>query len=300
MRTEHLIAFEDTDYIDEVKDVMASKRHRDFPIIDEDGKYMGMISRRNLLGAKGKPVILVDHNEKNQTVEGIEHAEIKEIIDHHRIGAVETISPVFFRNQPLGCTSTIIYQMYHEMNIDIDRLTAGLLCSAIISDTLLFRSPTCTEIDRQAAMDLAGIAGIDPEEFAEDMFAAGSNLKGKSIEEIFYQDFKRFTAGNVSFGVGQLIATNRSELEALQEDMVPFMEKARERHEMDMMFFMLTNILTETTGLICAGSGARQLILDVFGGEYDETYESEHIIRLPGMVSRKKQLVPKIIMALGE
>ena len=162
MRTDHLIAFEDTDYIDEVKDVMASKRHRDFPIIDEDGKYMGMISRRNLLGAKGKPVILVDHNEKNQTVEGIEHAEIKEIIDHHRIGAVETISPVFFRNQPLGCTSTIIYQMYNEANIEIDQLTAGLLCSAIISDTLLFRSPTCTEIDKAAALNLASIAEIDP------------------------------------------------------------------------------------------------------------------------------------------
>lgn len=300
MRTEHLIAFEDTDYIDEVKDVMASKRHRDFPVIDEDGKYMGMISRRNLLGAKGKPVILVDHNEKNQTVEGIEHAEIKEIIDHHRIGAVETISPVFFRNQPLGCTSTIIYQMYREEGIEIDQLTAGLLCSAIISDTLLFRSPTCTEVDRKAALELAGIAGIDPEEFAEDMFAAGSNLKGKSIEEIFYQDFKRFTAGSISFGVGQLIAANRSELEALQEDMVPFMEKALAHHGMDMMFFMLTNILSETTGLICAGSGAKQLILDVFSGEYDEEYKSDHVIRLPGMVSRKKQLVPKIIMALGE
>ena len=186
MRTEHLIAFEDTDYIDEVKAVMASKRHRDFPIIDEDGKYMGMISRRNLLGAKGKPIILVDHNERNQTVEGIEHAEIKEIIDHHRIGAVETISPVFFRNQPLGCTSTIIYQMYHEAEIEIDPLTAGLLCSAIISDTLLFRSPTCTEADRRAALELAEAAGIKPEEFAEEMFAAGSNLKGKSIEEIFY------------------------------------------------------------------------------------------------------------------
>ena len=190
--------------------------------------------------------------------------------------------------------------MYNEANIEIDQLTAGLLCSAIISDTLLFRSPTCTEIDKAAALNLASIAEIDPEEFAEEMFAAGSNLKGKSIEEIFYQDFKRFTAGDTSFGVGQLIATNRSELEALQEDMVPFMEKARERHQMDMMFFMLTNILTETTGLICAGSGARQLILDVFGEEYDEAYESEHIIRLPGMVSRKKQLVPKIIMALGE
>ena len=298
MRTEHLITFEDTDYIDEVKKVMASWRHRDFPVIDDDGKYIGMISRRNLLGARGKQVILVDHNERNQAVEGIEHAEIREIIDHHRIGAVETISPVFFRNQPLGCTATIIYQMYRETGAEMDLLTAQLLCSAIVSDTLLFRSPTCTETDRQAALDLAERASLDIEELAENMFSAGSNLKGKSAEEIFYQDFKRFTSGEISFGVGQIVGTNRSELEALEQELAPFMEEARQRHGMDMMFFMLTNILTQTTGLLCIGENARNIALEAFRGEYDEDFQSEFMVRLPGVMSRKKQLVPQIITAL--
>lgn len=152
MKTENLITFEETDVIDEIKDVMASKRHRDFPILDKDGKYKGMISRRNLLGARGKSLILVDHNEKSQAVDGVENARIREIIDHHRLRSIETISPVFFRNQPLGCTATIVYQMYQEAGVPIDRTIAGLLCSAIISDTLLFRSPTCTQVDKNAAL----------------------------------------------------------------------------------------------------------------------------------------------------
>ena len=140
---------------------MNSKRHRDFPVLDKSGHYKGMISRRNLLGARGKRVILVDHNEKGQAVDGIENADIQEIIDHHRLGAVETISPVYFRNQPLGCTATIVYQMYQESGVEIEPKIAGLLCSAILSDTLLFRSPTCTAADRAAAMELADLAGIE-------------------------------------------------------------------------------------------------------------------------------------------
>lgn len=157
MKTEDLITFEDSDCIDDVKEVMASKRHRDFPVLDKDGKYLGMISRRNLLGAKGKQIILVDHNEKNQAVDGLENADIQEIIDHHKLGTVETISPVFFRNQPVGCTATIVYQMYHENNVEIDKATAGMLCSAIISDTLLFRSPTCTPIDKMQQLSWQGL-----------------------------------------------------------------------------------------------------------------------------------------------
>lgn len=300
MKAENLITFEDTDYIDDVKEVMTSKRYRDFPVIDDDGKYMGMISRRNLLGAKGKPVILVDHNEKSQSVTGIEHAEIKEIIDHHRIGALETISPVYFRNQPVGCTAAIIYQMFGEYGIEIDKQTAGLLCSAIISDTLLFRSPTCTEADKRAAMLLAEKAELDIEDYAEQMFAAGSNLKGKTVEEIFYQDFKKFTAGKLHFGVGQIVATNRSEAAALQDKMAEFMQHALSAHNTDMMFFMLTNLLTETTSLICIGNGAKQLIQNAFSDVPGADFSQEHTVVLPGIVSRKKQLVRGIIIALQE
>ncbi len=300
MTTEGLISFEEDDYIDEIKDVMASKRHRDFPILDKDGKYMGMISRRNLLGAKGKRLILVDHNEKTQAVEGMESAEILEIIDHHRLGTVETIAPVFFRNQPVGCTATIVYQMYMENNVEVEPKIAGLLCSAIISDTLLFRSPTCTESDKKAALALADIAGIQVEKYASSMFAAGSNLKGKTDGEIFYQDFKKFTLGKVSFGVGQISSLNASELEELKDRMPLYMKKARKEHGVDMMFFMLTNILTESTVLLCEGQGAKQLVAGAFRAEEEEGSTEDQIVSLPGVVSRKKQLIPGIMLAVQE
>ena len=299
MKTEALITFEMDDYIDDIKDVMASKRHRDFPILDKNGRYRGMISRRNLLGAKGKRIILVDHNEKSQAVEGMESAEILEIIDHHRLGTVETIAPVFFRNQPVGCTATIVYQMYQENRVEIEPWIAGLLCSAIISDTLLFRSPTCPDVEKRAALHLAEIAGVEVESYAASMFAAGSNLKGKTDVEIFYQDFKKFSVGKVSFGVGQISSLNAGELEELKDRMLPYMAKAREEHGMDMMFFMLTNILTESTELLCEGQGAEQLIAGAF-----RTYSEEgagvkdHVVSLPGVVSRKKQLIPGIMLAV--
>ena len=253
MTKENIIEFSEEDYLDDIREIMASKRHRDFPILDSDGKYIGMISRRNLLGAKGKSIILVDHNEKSQAVEGMESADIREIIDHHRLGTVETMSPVFFRNQPLGCTATIIYQMYQENHIEIDKTTAGLLCSAIISDTLLFRSPTCTPIDKAAGLALAQIAGLDIEKYAIDMFSAGSNLKGKSDGDIFYQDFKRFTVGNSVFGIGQITSLNAVELKDLRTRMSAYTEKEREQHEIDMMFFMFNQ--TDRAALDVIGQG---------------------------------------------
>lgn len=303
MKTENLITFEDGDFIDDIKDVMASKRHRDFPILDKDGKYRGMISRRNLLGARGKQIVLVDHNEKNQAVDGIENAEILEIIDHHKLGTVETIAPVFFRNQPLGCTATIVYQMYNENSVPMDKKIAGLLCSAIISDTLLFRSPTCTEIDKMAALALAGEAGIDINQYAREMFSAGSNLKSKTDDEIFYQDFKRFNSGKVSFGVGQISSLNADELDSLKERLLPYLKKAHKEHGVDMMFFMLTNILNESTILLYEGTGALPMLTNAFHLEEntEEVRDSASgTVELPGVVSRKKQLIPAIMIACEE
>ena len=303
MTKENIIEFSEEDYLDDIREIMASKRHRDFPVLDSDGKYIGMISRRNLLGAKGKSIILVDHNEKSQAVEGMESADIREIIDHHRLGTVETMSPVFFRNQPLGCTATIIYQMYQENHMEIDKTTAGLLCSAIISDTLLFRSPTCTAVDKAAGLALAQIAGLDIEKYAIDMFSAGSNLKGKSDGDIFYQDFKRFTVGNSVFGIGQITSLNAVELKDLRSRMSVYTEKEREQHEIDMMFFMLTNILTESTDLICTGQGEEQLITTAFhvaDEDVENVSAQTGIVKLPGVVSRKKQLAPQIMMALQQ
>ena len=174
MTKDSLITFKMRDYVDDVKDVMAHKRFRDFPIVDNKGNFLGFISRRRLLNSRKKQVILVDHNEKNQAVDGIEEADVLEIIDHHRLSSIETMGPVFFRNQPVGCTATIVYQMYQEEGVEVDSVTASLLCSAIISDTLMFRSPTCTALDEASARKLAQIAGIDIEELALDSWISSS------------------------------------------------------------------------------------------------------------------------------
>lgn len=295
MRRENLVMFETEEYIEEVRDIMSRERHRYFPILNEDGKYMGMISRRNLLNMRKKQLILVDHNEKSQAVDGIAGADILEIIDHHRIGSLETMSPVFFRNQPLGCTGTIVYQMYQEQGVEIDRTTAGLLCSAILSDTLMYRSPTCTPLDRIAAEELAKIAGIHTEDHARAMFQAGSDFGSKTPEEIFYQDFKTFSQGGVDFGVGQISAMTQEELEQVKEKLLPYLKQAMAERKISMVFVMLTNIVDETTYLICDGEGADRLVEKAYHIHKENDY---HVLK--GVVSRKKQLIPMFMSALQD
>ena len=289
MKSENLTIFNVNEKTDDIKEIMGQKRYRDFPIVDKDDNYIGMISRRNLLNLKRKQVIMVDHNEESQAVDGIDHAEILEIIDHHRLGTLETMSPVFFRNQPLGCTATIMYQMYQERGVEIPKKIAGLLCSAIISDTLMFRSPTCTAIDKSAAEHLAQIAGVDIEDLAIDMFSAGSNLGSRTAEEIFYQDFKRFDVGNVEFGVGQINSMNAVELEEIREKLIPYLPVAHRESGLNMIFFMLTNIIKESTELLCYGPNSDTLVKEAFQLPDDgDSYE------LKGLVSRKKQLIPSL------
>ena len=295
MKQKALITFQRNDYVDDIRETMAKKRYRDFPIMDLNGSYYGMISRRSLLGARKKRLVLVDHNEVTQAVDGLDEAEVLEVIDHHRIGSLETMNPVYFRNQPLGCTATIIYQMYREQELEISREIAGLLCSAILSDTLIFRSPTCTETDKKAAYALAQIAGIEPESYAAEMFAAGSNLSAKTPEEIFYQDFKKFVVNDVSFGVGQINSMTQKDLEDVRERMIPYMEKALTAHSIPMLFFMLTDILQGTTELLCAGNGAKELALEAFHLKDD----TDQII-LENTVSRKKQLIPALMQAIQQ
>lgn len=294
MVRDNLNTFQKDAFVEEIKNVMAQKRNRDFPILDQKGNYCGMISRRNLLNMRRKQVVLVDHNEKTQAVDGVDEAEILEIIDHHRLGTIETMSPVFFRNQPLGCTATIIYQMYQENGVKVDEKIASLLCAAIISDTLMYRSPTCTEVDRAAAEALAAIAKLDVTEFAGEMFEASSDLKLKSPEEIFYQDFKKFSAGNITFGVGQINSMNALGLAELKERLLPYMEKAYRELGVDMVFFMLTNIIRESTEVLYIGSGAESLLENAFHGKV-----KEQGILLAGVVSRKKQMIPAIVAAIN-
>ena len=295
MTKDELITFYPKDYVDDVKEVMARKKYRDFPVVDINGDFQGFISRRRLLNCRKKQVILVDHNEESQAVDGIEQADVLEIIDHHRLNSIQTIGPVVFRNQPVGCTATIIYQMYQEYNKPVNPVIAGLLCSAIISDTLLFRSPTCTLLDEDAAKELAEIAGINMDELAQAMFKAGSNLQGKSAEEICFLDFKQFTVNDTVFGVGQVNSMSAKELTEIKTQIESELDKIRQNHRLDMIFFMLTNIMTESSELLCVGPEAREKAISAFdlNGKSDTLYLKE-------VVSRKKQLVPAIVEALQQ
>ena len=293
MKTDNLVTFSTEDFTDDIQNEMIKHRHRAFPVINKKGKCIGTISRRNFLDMHKKKVALVDHNEKDQAVDNIEKAEIMEIIDHHKLGSLETMTPISFRNQPVGCTATILYEMYGEQKLEISPIIAGLLCAAIISDTLMFRSPTCTLSDKMAAGALALIAGIDIEKFAREMFKAGSNLKDKSPEEIFYQDYKKFIAeGDINFGVGQISSMDTYELAVIKERLVPFMVSECGRHGVTRVYFMLTNIIEESTELLYYGDGSEEMAkiafhMDPVDGAFD----------LKGVVSRKKQLIPALMEA---
>ncbi len=292
MKKDNLITFSSEDFITDIRETLAKIRHRDFPVLDREGNYCGMLSRRSLLSMDNKKIIMVDHNEKSQAVDGIDEAEIMEIIDHHRLGSLETTMPVYFRNQPVGCTATIVYDLYQENNVEVEPKIAGLLCSAILSDTLMFRSPTCTAKDKKAAEELAAIAGVEIQDHAEKMFRAGSSLADKTPEEIFYQDFKKFSGHGKNFGAGQISSMDKTELEQLRPKIAAYMEGAVKEGEM--LFFLLTNILTESSDLVFVGEGAKELVEIAFGpGE-------ENWVHVPGMVSRKKQFVPSVLHALQQ
>lgn len=295
MTKDHFISFDLDDRVDDVQEQMSKVRHRDFPVLDQQHRYIGMVSRRNLLDAQKKKIILVDHNEKSQAVDGIEEAEILEIIDHHRLGSLETMQPIYFRNQPLGCTNTIIYYMFQEKEIPIPQKIAGIMLSAILSDTLMFRSPTCTPMDEAAARALAEIADVDIEELAVAMFEAGSDFTGKTPEQIVYTDFKIFYSGEVSFGVSQVSAPTTRQLDSIRDGLSSYLKTVQADKNLDMVFVMLTNILEENSELLYAGNDAERIIQSAFS---DQLENRKGRIYLPGVVSRKKQMVPPIIEAI--
>ena len=295
MKRDNIVCFELDDFVDEVKEVTSKIRHRDFPIVDENQNYVGMFSRRNLMNTQKKQLILVDHNEKSQAVNNIGEAEILEIVDHHRLGSLETIAPVFFRNQPLGSTSTIVYQIYQEKGIEIEADVAGILCAAIISDTLMFRSPTCTSMDVLAAEELAKIADVDINILASNMFEASSDFEEKTEEEILNQDFKIFHSGDISFGVSQVSAMSQTELDKVRARIEQKLPSMCGEKKVDMLYVMLTDIMKERTTLIYYGDDAEGLAREAFHCEA----ENSSLI-LKGVVSRKKQLIPALMNALTE
>ena len=294
MKTDNLVTFNTEDFTDDIQEVMIKHRHRAFPVINKKGKCIGTISRRNFLDMHRKKVVLVDHNEKDQAVDNIDKADIMEIIDHHKLGTLQTMQPISFRNQPVGCTGTIMYQMYGEQKLEIPPKIAGLLCAAIISDTLMFRSPTCTLQDKMAAGALALIADISIEEFAREMFKAGSNLKDKSPEEIFYQDYKKFIAeGDICFGVGQISSMDADELREIKERLIPFMISECGRHGVSRVYFMLTDIMEQSTELLFYGEGSEEMAVNAFKIEPKDGTIYLKTTFLP----RKKQLIPPLMEA---
>ena len=296
MTRDNILKFTLVTPVADVLRVMAKVRHRYFPILDEDGKYCGMVSRRNVIALRKRRIILVDHNEATQAVEGFDQAEILEIIDHHRIGSLETSGPVYFRNQPVGCTATIITQMYDENGVDIPPKIAGLLLAAILSDTLAFRSPTCTPVDENTAKRLAKIAGVDIEEFSTEMFEAGEKLDGKTPEEVFLQDFKVFMCGDIRFGVAQGSYMTRKNLQAAQALLQPYLEEARNKQNVEDLYMLLTDVPKEESVVICTGRYAAEVLSNGF----ESRPAADGSWTLPGVVSRKKQFIPAMMSAYQE
>ena len=296
MTRDNILKFTLVTPVADVLRVMAKVRHRYFPILDEEGKYCGMVSRRNVIALRKRRIILVDHNEATQAVEGFDQAEILEIIDHHRIGSLETSGPVYFRNQPVGCTATIITQMYDENGVDIPPQIAGLLLAAILSDTLAFRNPTCTPVDENAAKRLAKIAGVDIEEFSTEMFEAGEKLDGKTPEEVFLQDFKVFMCGDIRFGVAQGSYMTRKNLQAAQALLQPYLEEARNKQNVEDLYMLLTDVPKEESVVICTGRYAAEVLSNGF----ESRPAADGSWTLPGVVSRKKQFIPAMMSAYQE
>ena len=293
MDTEDLLKFTLLTTVDDAIGVMAKVRHRYFPSLDEEGKYCGMLSRRNILSLQKRRIILVDHNESTQAVEGFEQSEILEIIDHHRNGSLETAGTVYFRNQPVGSTCTIIAQMYQEAAVDIPVPIAGLMLSAILSDTLKFSSPTCTPLDRRVAETLAQIAGVDIDRYAGEMFEAGERLDGKSAEDVFMQDFKIFMCGDARFGVAQGNFLTRSNLDAARKLLEDYLPEALVRQNVEDVYVLLTDIQASESVVICCGTHAARILQDAF----DAAPAADGTTLLPGVVSRKKQFIPKVMDA---
>lgn len=297
MHTGDLVYVQENDYVNQVRHTMTKHRLRYFPVLSKSGKFKGLISQRNLLNLEQQKVILVDHNEEEQAADGIDNAEILEVIDHHRIGAIPTTAPVYFRNQPLGCTCTIIAQMYKENHVPITPDMAGLMCSAILSDTLCFKSPTCTPLDESTARELAEIAEINVEEHAINMFRAGSEFDNKTEEEILYQDFKAFSVEGQDIGVGQLQVMGADSIKGLEDRMLPFIKDMLDRTHFHVIILMLTDIMSETTRALYV-CNAKQIDFPLVMSDAFNVEAGENSADLPGVLSRKKQLMPSITTSL--
>ncbi|MBQ7845077.1 MAG: putative manganese-dependent inorganic diphosphatase [Clostridia bacterium] len=287
----NIVHFHMDDYIDDVRDAVLQSRYRSYPVLDENQKVVGTLSRYHLIRPRRKRVVLMDHNERAQSVQGLEQAEIVAIVDHHRLADVQTGNPVFMRNEPVGSTTTIVATMYQERGLMPSQRLAGLMAAAILSDTVMFKSPTCTNHDRRIAERLARIAGIDLDELGKEIFSLGTDAS-KTVEELLATDFKEFHIAGHTLGIGQITCLDTDSVLARLPELLPAMEKMKHDKEYDMQLLMLTDVLREGTELIFLGDD------DVIRMAFNAEVQDNHVF-LPGVVSRKKQIVPALSLLWG-
>ncbi|SCG83761.1 inorganic pyrophosphatase [Proteiniborus sp. DW1] len=294
MTTNNLVVFSYDDLVDEVKEKMSQTRYRSYPVIDDENKVAGLISRYHLISSMRKKVILVDHNERSQSIDGLEECEILEIIDHHRVADVFTGNPIYFRNEPVGSTSTIIGSILFENGRRPSKKMAGILAAAIISDTLLFKSPTSTNTDKIVLERLARIADLDVEKFAMEMFKAGTSLVGKTPQELLNQDFKAFAIGDDKIGIAQVYTMDPESLKEMKSELILLMEERAREHGYSIFILMLTDIFAQASEMVVVGNN-KELVAQAFGKKLvNNSFYAQ------GVLSRKKQVVPPITNALTE
>lgn len=286
--------FSTDDTLDYMKEVMSETRYRGYPVIDLNNRCVGSISRFALLKGLRKKVILVDHNERGQSIPGIEEADILEIVDHHRVADIQTVGPLLFRGEPLGSTATIVTKIFDELDVEMPSHIAGLLLGAVVSDTLLFKSPTCTPVDNKIAKKLAEIAGVDIQEFAMEMFKAGTSLVGKTVDEIFNQDFKKFSFDNLQVGVAQVNSMDIEGFLPYKKDMLDYMNKFAEDNNLEFTLLLLTDIINANSEIFVGGPRP-ELVEKAFNVQLTECQGT-----LAGVISRKKQVVPAITTVMSE
>ena len=286
--------FSTDDTLDYMKEVMSETRYRGYPVIDLNNRCVGSISRFALLKGLRKKVILVDHNERGQSIPGIEEADILEIVDHHRVADIQTVGPLLFRGEPLGSTATIVTRMFEEQDVEMPSHIAGLLLGAVVSDTLLFKSPTCTPVDTKIAKKLAGIAGVNIQEFAMEMFKAGTSLVGKTVDEIFNQDFKKFSFDNLQVGVAQVNSMDIEGFLPYKKDMLDYMNKFAEDNNLEFTLLLLTDIINANSEIFVGGPRP-ELVEKAFNVQLTDRQGT-----LEGVISRKKQVVPAITAVMSE
>ena len=289
----YIVKFYENDYLEECKEEIETSRHSKFPIITKDNEYLGILSRRHLLNPAKKQVILVDHNEYGQSVDGLEEAEIIEVVDHHKIGDISTSLPISFRNIPVGSTNTIIYYMYKENGINIDEKSAGLMISGILSDTLMLKSPTTTQKDKAAVEELSKLLNLNIYDYCMNMFKAGTSLIGKTVEEVYYQDFKRFDVDSKKIGVSQVFTLSIDDIMNQKSEYIKFIDSAASSRGYYLNIMAVTDIINEGSYIFYT-SEKEKLVKNIF--ELEEVYQG---VYLPKCVSRKKQIVPSIINAIN-